>query len=193
MNEVSKFRCHVYGCTIPAGIFHEHPSAPLMRDPNKPLDAHERAELDQLRREARQRQHTEQHRAFLYAQSHQNAFASLGMGLQHDPDTATAQARAADQLADAIRYGYAFSQNGQYIPVKDVFVVPEGAPIHGGRKLTQALLEAGRIRRENADLGVVFNEAPTPRRSFISTIARVAFWIVLAVTVAIWIFAGVKS
>lgn len=34
---------------------------------------------------------------------------------------------------------------------------------------------------------------PAPRSSFVSTIDRVAFWIALAVTVAIWIFAGVKS
>lgn len=239
MSEVSKFRCMVYGCTIPAGIFHEHPDAPLMRDPSEPLDAFERAELLALRRDARLRQHAleqkRQHDAFLYCQAHQNAFGQFGLGQQR-PDTATEQARAADQLADAICYGFSFHQDGRHIPVKDVYVVPEDAKIHGGRKLTQALLEAGHLTYEHnkaragtictqlamdvmkdLDAGrphreghndlafydeskakwqedpVTIDQTPEPRRSFVSLTARIAFWIVLAVTVAIWIFAEVKS
>lgn len=142
MSNNPKFRCLVYGCTIPAGIFHHHPvGMPVIGDATAPLNDAERAELESLRRE----------RDWLTRE-----------GLK------------------------AFSQHSTY-------VVPADAKIHGGRKLTQALLEAGRIRRETADLGVVFNEAPAPRRSLVRTIGRIAFWIVLAVTVAIWIFAGVKS
>tara|TARA_R110000868_G_C10972674_1_gene770759 strand:+ start:27222 stop:27899 length:678 start_codon:yes stop_codon:yes gene_type:complete len=225
MSEVSKFRCMVYGCTIPAGIFHEHPAdAPVMRDPSGPLDAFERAELIALRREAALRFHAQQQQrqsmAFQQAQAMQNAWP-FGSAQQF-PDNATGQAHAADQLADAIRYGFSFHQDGRHVPIKDVYVVPEDAKIHGGRKLTQALLDAGQLtyehnkaragtictqlaidvmkdldagrpHREGADVGVVLHQAPEPRRSFVSLTARIAFWIVLAVTVAIWIFAGVKS
>lgn len=216
MSEVSKFRCMVYGCTIPAGIFHEHPDAPLMRDPTEPLDAFERAELLALRREAALRQHAQQqqrqHMAFQHAQAMQNAWP-FGSAQQF-PNNVTGQAHAADQLADAIRYGHAFRHDN----LRNVYVVPADAPIHHGRKLRDALLlaghgmsrlddamiiaadealraelDAGRPHREGADVGVVLHQAPEPRRSFISLTARIAFWIVLAVTVAIWIFAGVKS
>jgi len=97
-------------------------------------------------------------------------------------------------LADALQHGTGSTLDGEYTSIlRDVYAVPADAKIHGGRKLTQALLEAGRIRRETADLGVVFDEAPAPRRSFVSTTARVAFWIVVVAIVGIWIFAGVKS
>lgn len=227
MSEVSKFRCMVYGCTIPAGIFHEHPDAPLMRDPTEPLDAFERAELLALRREAALRLHAQQqqrqHMAFQQAQAMQNAWP-FGSAQQF-PDNATGQAHAADQLADAIRYGFGFNQGGRHVPIKDVYVVPEDAKIHGGRKLTQALLEAGHLTYEHnkARAGTICTQlaidmmkdldAGRPHReghvnpdadirddrhayiprSFVKKTARIAFWIVLAVTVAIWIFAGVKS
>jgi len=196
MSDKPKFRCHVYGCTIPAGIFHEHDRvaenyAAVMRDPVAPLTADERAELESFRREALLREYANEQlarnkrREALYAQ-------------------ATAMQNA---------YPYSGAQQTAPIQLKDVYFVPADAKIHGGRKLTQALLEAGRIRREGHNewcrrrhidpvSGETFEAIqkrellatpPAPRRSFVSTTARVAFWIVLAVTVAIWIFAGVKS
>lgn len=48
-------RCPVFGCTIPRGIPHEHPAgvSAVMRDPVAPLNADERAELEQLRARVR--------------------------------------------------------------------------------------------------------------------------------------------
>lgn len=47
--------CHVFGCTIPSGIPHEHPAgvSAVMRDPAAPLDDAERYELNCLRAEIR--------------------------------------------------------------------------------------------------------------------------------------------
>lgn len=167
----NKPKCPVFGCTIPRGIPHEHPAgvSVVMRDPTGPLDAFERAELERYRAEDEQDRRT--------------------VFLRHNKDS---QPRIS--LADMhARYAEPGSLQAEAMRRNSVYVVPADAKIHGGRKLTQALLDAGRIRRETADLGVVFNEAPAPRRSFVSLTARVAFWIVLAVTVGIWIFAGVKS
>ena len=164
-------KCPVFGCTIPRGIPHEHPAgvSAVMRDPVAPLNSDERAELERYRAEDEQDRRT--------------------VFLRHNKDS---QPRIS--LADMhARYAEPGSLREEAMHRNNVYVVPADAPMVPGRKLTQALLEAGRIRRETADLGVVFNEAPAPRRSFISTTARVAFWIVTAVTVAIWIFAGVKS
>lgn len=189
MNEVSKFRCMVYGCTVPAGIFHEHPTdAPVIRDPAGPLDAFERAELEEHRRAAAFRADFEKQKlkrqAFLQGQSMQNAWGFGSIGQQYHHGTAADQAHAMDQL---------MRHHRDEALLHVAAMTPPPPIIIQNRKLTQALLDAGRIRRENADLGVVFNEAPAPRRSFVSLTARVAFWIVLAVTVCIWIFAGVKS
>ena len=110
-------------------------------------------------------------------------------------------------LSDALQHGTGFTLDGKYVPHSDVYVVPADAPMVPGRKLTQALLDAGRLHREGhndlafydeskakwQDNPVTIDQAPAPRRSFVSLTARVAFWIVLAVTVCIWIFAGVKS
>lgn len=197
MSEVSKFRCMVYGCTVPAGIFHEHPTdAPVIRDPAAPLNAFERDELNAYRRMGRIQSYAEeqqklaQHRALLQAQAMQNSWP-YGSAQQHWGGLGqNTQLNAEEQRMRNHRDAALLHVAAMTPPV---YVVPAGAPMVPGRKLTQALLEAGRIRRETADLGVVFNEAPAPRRSFVSTTARIAFWIVLAVTVAIWIFAGVKS
>lgn len=185
----NKPKCPVFGCTIPRGIPHEHPAgvSAVMRDPVAPLSATERAELERLRADAAVMRNagmnavvigTKMHEAFLQSEA-------LRQFCEEHPAT---------------------------------YVVPADAPMVPGRKLRDslmlvgmmpsaprsevdsgvraALLEAGRIRRETADIhGMDFGKehAPAPRRSFVSTTARVAFWIVLAVTVAIWIFAGVKS
>lgn len=163
-----KPKCPVFGCTIPRGIPHEHPAGVfvVMRDPAQALTSDELAEINSFRN-----------------------LQNVGFGTPaHINKMAACQA------------GNAFSG-------RDVYVVPADAKIHGGRKLTQALLEAGRSHREGhndlafydesqakwQDAPVTIDQAPAPRRSFVSLIARVAFWIVLAVTVAIWIFAGVKS
>ncbi len=109
------------------------------------------------------------------------------------------------QIHTALLQAEAFKRFSDEHP--GTYVVPADAPMVPGRKLTQELLEAGRQHREGhndlafydeskakwQDPPVTIDQAPAPRRSFVSTTALVAFWIVLAVTVAIWIFAGVKS
>lgn len=193
----NKPKCPVFGCTIPRGIPHEHPAGTymVMRDPVAPMSRHERAHIK--------------------------------------------------ALSDALQHGTGFTLDGKYVPNSDVYVVPADAKIVGGRKLTQALLEAGRPRREGLEqkliaagfdypmskedavkaytaqlaprtdsidnqdcewcygaghdpygdpcVGCCELKPVKPSRSFLRTTARIAFWIVLAVTVCIWIFAGVKS
>lgn len=236
MSDKPKFRCHVYGCTIPAGIFHEHDRvaenyAAVMRDPVAPLTADERAELESFRREALLREYANEQlarnkrREALYAQATamQNAYPSSGA--QQNSRFNTDEQRLRNYRNNALFEVAALTPPSITIPTGDVYVVPADAKIHGGRKLRDALLMAGHNtyeqNRENA--AITCNElamkaldelkASRPRReghvnpdadirddryayiprSFVSTAARVAFWIVLAVTVAIWIFAGVKS
>lgn len=89
-----KPKCPVFGCNIPRGIAHEHPAgvSAVMRDPAQPLNASERAELEQLR----------------------------------------AHVRQAELLTAARMPG--------------VYVVPDDAAIHAGRKLRDALLLAGQLK-----------------------------------------------
>ena len=170
MNEVSKFRCMVYGCTIPAGIFHEHPAdAPVMRDPSEPLNAFERGELDAYRRMNRIQSHAEEQKrqqaALLQAQSMQN---SWGLGQSTQPG-------AQEQLMRH-RQEEAMLQVAMYCaePIPKVYVVPAGAPIHAGRKLRDALLMAGHKPGDTLTFEVV---KPVPRRTLAQSVGKIAAWL----------------
>lgn len=218
-------KCPVFGCTIPRGIPHEHPAgvSAVMRDPVAPLNATERAELESFRREALLREYANEqlarnkHREALYAQAMamQNTYP-FGLGQN-------TQANAEEQRLRNYRNNALFDIAAV---TPSVYVIPADSKIFGGRKLTQALLEAGHntYEQNKAKAEIVCNDLavkvltemherasidlrqrhdwngikmcidePEPRRSLVSTTARVAFWIVLAATVAIGIFAGVKS
>lgn len=185
-----KPKCPVFGCTIPRGIPHEHPAgvSAVMRDPAGPLDADERAELERYRAEDVQDRRT------VFVRSNLNNKPHISLE---------------DMLA---RYAEPGSLGDEPIPRSNVYIVPYDAPMVPGRKLRDALVLAGhkprdheewcRLRHIDPVTGDTFEaikarellaDQPAPRRLFVSTTARVAFWIVLAVTVAIWIFAGVKS
>lgn len=105
------------------------------------------------------------------------------------------------QIHTALLQAEAFKRFSDEHP--SAYVVPADAPMVPGRKLRDALVLAGQptygtapknLDQRNDLNGIKIHiDEPAPRRSFVSTTARVAFWIVLAVTVGIWIFSGVKS
>lgn len=137
-----KTKCPVFGCTIPRGIPHEHPAgvSAVMRDPAEPLNAFERGELDAYRRMNRIQSHAEERKrqqaSFLQVQSMQN---SWGLGQNTQPG-------AQEQLMHH-RQKEAMLQVAMYCaePIPNVYVVPSDSNIHVGRKLRDALLEAGTL------------------------------------------------
>lgn len=158
-----KPKCPVFGCTIPRGIPHEHPAG---------VSAVMRDPVAPLN--ADERAELERYRAA--------AETDIGEDAKRLRDALISQARGMQCVAPGSPlYDRAMGTN--------YYVVPADAPMVPGRKLRDALVLAGHKPGDT----LTFEEVkPAPRRSFVSLTARVAFWIVLAVTVAIWIFAGVK-
>lgn len=119
--EAPKPRCHIFGCTIPRGIPHEHPAgvSAVMRDPVAPLNADERAELERYRASAENDldEDAKRLREALIHQARGMQCASPGSPL----------------------YDRAMGTN--------YYVVPADGPMVPGIKLRDSLMMAGKPRR----------------------------------------------
>lgn len=57
----------------------------------------------------------------------------------------------------------------------DVYIIPPNAPIHGGRKLRDALLMAGHKIYEESE-NYILASAPAPRRTLAQSVGRLMAW-----------------
>lgn len=124
----NKPKCPVFGCTIPRGIPHEHPAgvSAVMRDPAAPLNADERAELERYRAE------DERDRRTVFLRHNKNSKPTISLADMH------------------ARYAKPGSLRDESIRRSNIYVVPADAPMVTGRKLRDALLEAGQYHAVEA-------------------------------------------
>lgn len=126
-------------------------------------------------------------------------------------------------IRDALVFGTGFTLGGKHVKHSDVFVVPADVPMVPGRKLRDALLEAGYVggtvithnpdfsntgmvveysemqRRANKRFSSALDQLdsdPKPRRSFIRTVGSIAwrlFIVMVVVGATVIVLAGVRT